>query len=159
MHGTALGIGNPTAFAAQPMFWGASPIGPGIGTTPSGLQPQQYGQQMPFGVGQSLTGLPSVQQIAQLLQLVSQQVQQLQRLEYFQQQQHLQLQQLLQVVPQQLQQVQQTIQLLSHQLQQLQQQSPALQPFGQTVFGPSGVSPSQPWVSSLGWHGGQGPVM
>lgn len=157
MYGTALGIGNPTAYAAQPMLWGASPIGPGLGTTP-----QQYGQQlasMPFGAGQSLTGLPSVQQIAQLLQLVSQQIQQLQRLEYFQQQQHLHLQQLLQVVPQQLQQVQQTIQLLSHQFQQLQQQSPALQPFGQTVFGPSGVSPSQPWGSSFGWHGGQGPVM
>jgi len=166
MYGTALGIGNPNAYAAQPV-WGASPIGGQVtGVNPFGWQPQQYGQQSaagPFGVAQQLATLPAPQQIAQLLQLVSQQLQQLQRLEYFQQQQQVQLQQLLQFVPQQLQQIQQTIQILSHQihhLQQLQQQqSPALQqPLGQTAFGPLGLSGTQPGASSFGWYGGQGLV-
>jgi hypothetical protein len=123
MIGPAFGFGTPSSYLANPFTQG-TPYGP-----------------QAFGAFQNQQTSNPLQQIPQLLQVVSSQLQQLQQLEYAQQHQ---LQQLLQHIPAQLAQLQQLIQFVPQQIQQLQQTAQFQQPFGQT--GPTtGLGISTPW--------------
>ena len=112
---------------------------PNLSFAPFGAQ--LYGQPLAF-TSYGLQQPQTLQQIAQVLQIVPQQLQHLQQLQYLQQQQLQQVQQLLQVIPAQLAQIQQQIQFVPQQIQQ------GVQPFAQSFSqGPvgSGLGASSPW--------------
>jgi len=123
------------------MSWGTSPYG--VSVNPY-LAQQPYGQpltNLPLSPITPTTafGVPPLQQVFQLLQIVPQQLQQLHQSVVIQQQQLQQIQQLLQLIPGHLVQLQQLIQLVPQQIQQPSSQLAGMTGFGATV--PWGIAP------------------
>jgi len=143
----------PAQFGQSSQFsqfspWNVSTHGQGPGINPYAFQ--QYAQNQPLmSAPLSSTiagvGLPQLQQVLPLLQIVPQQLQHLQQLVSVQLQELQQLQQIVQLLPGQLQQIQQLIQSALQQHQQLQQPSQFQQPFGQGP-GLGSFPASSPWA-------------
>jgi len=136
-------FGIPSTYPAQFIPGGVSTQGgQGLGINPYAFQ--QYAQNQPLmsapltsTIASAGFGLPQLQQVLPILQIVPQQLQHLQQLVSVQLQELQQLQQIVQLLPGQLQQIQLLIQAASQQHQQVQQ------PFGQGAG--LGSFPTSPW--------------
>jgi hypothetical protein len=151
-------FGTQFTYPAQLTPWGVSPQSvQGLGINPYAFQ--QYAQNQPLmsaplssTIATTGFGLPQLQQVLPLLQIVPQQLQHLQHLVSVQLQEVQQLQQIVQLLPGQLQQIQQLVQsaLQQHPHQALQFQPP----IGQNI-GLGGFGAGSPWGFGPQGYGAQ----